>query len=85
MLYDERVGKEIEARAKAILGNASHILYGDASEEDIEEARQAVERAKHEVAQRQEKDLLDMLYEWRQGRESRKINLAAFAEAFDND
>jgi len=65
MLYDERVWREIEAGAKALLGNASHLLYGDASEEDIEEARQALERVKLNVAKRQEQDLLDMLYEWR--------------------
>lgn len=65
MLYNERVWKDIEAETKALLGNASHILYGDCSEEDIEEARQAMENAKHHVARRQEQDLLDMLYEWR--------------------
>lgn len=74
MLYDARVGHEIEIKAKALLGNASHILYGDASEEDIEEARQAVERAKHEVAQAQEKDLLDMLYEWRNAKLNGRTN-----------
>ena len=84
MLYDFTVEEEIRSELLQLINRDPHLL-NSCSEEANEEKRQLRQQAEHHVARRQEQDLLDMLYEWRQGRESKKINLSAFAEAFDND
>ena len=84
MLYDYTVEEEIRSELLRLINRDPHLL-NSCSEEANEEKRQLRQQAEQLVAKRQEKDLLDMLYEWRQVRESKKINLSAFAEAFDND
>lgn len=73
MLYDYfRVQHEINDEALNILDKNLHWLSG--TEEEISEARsQAGEEAKRRVAARQERDLLDMLYEWRQRKAQRRL------------
>jgi len=64
MLYDDRVKMEVDQELEHILSQNHHYLSGT-EEETREEIRQARGVAHNIVMQRQEKDLLDMLYEWR--------------------
>jgi len=67
MLYDDRVEAEI-AQELWDLGNSSqHLLNWES--DNSEELSQLKELAKRNVAQRQEKDILDMLYAWREAKD----------------
>ncbi len=79
MLYDLRVGHEIEDETEDILSKSPHWLLGS-EEENLEERRQARAQAEQLVAKRQEKDLLDMLYAWRQAEKDRKLILETWAK-----
>ena len=64
MLYDYTVEEEIRSELLRLINRDPHLL-NSYSEEANEEKRQLRQQAEQNVAQRQEKDLLDMLYEWR--------------------
>ena len=64
MLYDFTVEEEIRSELLQLINRVPHLL-NSCSEEANEEKRQLRQQAEQNVAQRQEKDLLDMLYEWR--------------------
>lgn len=79
MLYDERVKEEIDRELEYILSQNHHYLSGT-EEETREELRQARGVAHNIVMQRQEKDLLDMLYEWRARKASQQEGAKPMSE-----